>query len=99
MVTEYKTVAIIHRKGETISFFLKEGETLNAENIVDVHVDPQTPEKCEPEIIGSIDEYQILGAEYLKSFEHWEIGSSEKLSVQCFCEWVDRQMKNIEENE
>jgi hypothetical protein len=35
---EYKTIVTIHRKGKAISLFLKEGESLTYENIVDVQI-------------------------------------------------------------
>ena len=35
---DYKTVISIHRKGNLICFYLKEGEELRSDNIVDVVV-------------------------------------------------------------
>ena len=52
---EYKTIAIIHRKGKEISFLLKDGEVLSYENIVDVliHNQPErpNPEACEHKLV------------------------------------------------
>jgi len=45
---EYKTISTIERKGKAISFFLKEGEHLTYENIVDVAVHHQ-PERSKRE--------------------------------------------------
>jgi hypothetical protein len=45
---EYKTCVTIHKKGKSITFFLKEGENLSYENIVDVEVHNQ-PERSKRE--------------------------------------------------
>ena len=45
---DYETIAIIHRKGKAIYFFLKEGQILSYENIVDVEIHNQ-PERLNPE--------------------------------------------------
>lgn len=45
---EYKTILQLSRKQKTIVFFLKEGEKLDLDNIVDVEVYNQ-PERLSPE--------------------------------------------------
>lgn len=37
-VMEYKTIIVIHRKNKEIIFFLREGETFDIHNIVDVDI-------------------------------------------------------------
>ena len=47
-VMEYKSILQISRKQKTIVFFLKEGEKLDLDNIVDVEIYNQ-PERLSPE--------------------------------------------------
>ena len=47
-IMEYKSILQISRKQKTIVFFLKEGEKLDLDNIVDVEVYNQ-PERLNPE--------------------------------------------------
>jgi hypothetical protein len=37
------------------------------------------------------DFYQKLAKEYLDDREYWELGPSERISIECFASWLDRR--------
>ena len=55
---EYKTLIQISRKKKTIIFFLKEGEKLDLDNIVDVEIYNQ-PERLSPEDVNNVSDSLI----------------------------------------
>lgn len=54
MKMEYETLISIYRKGKQICIFLKEGEAMDYENIVDVVV---TPVECIYDVKDRADEW------------------------------------------